>query len=233
MWLRLRNVEGKKVCLFLLLEISRPLSPPWEPQTTVSFLGTPNFLSTCLGIDSLMILKPGKIKSLTVSIVSPSICHEVMGPDAMILVFWILSCKPAFSLFSFTFIKRVFTSSLLSAMGFPYSSVGKESACIAGDCGSIPGSGSSPGEGIGYPLQHSWASLLVQMVKNLPAVWETWVGLLGWEDPLEKGKATHSSILAWRSPWVQSDITEWLWLSAIRVEILSVSLREVKCHTYS
>ena len=147
MWLRLRNVEGKKVCLFLLLEISRPLSPPWEPQTAISFLGTPNFLSTCLGIDSLMILKPGKIKSLTVSIVSPSICHEVMGPDAMILVFLILNFKPAFSLSSFTFIKR----SLLPLCFLP------------------------------------WASLIAQLVKNLPALQETVVRFLGLEVPLEKG----------------------------------------------
>ena len=54
------------------------------------------------------------------------------------------------------------------------------------------------GEGIGYPLQYSWASLVAQLVKNPPAMWETWVQSLGWEDPLEKGKATHSSILAWR-----------------------------------
>ena len=74
-------------------------------------------------------------------------------------------------------------------------SVGKESVCIAGDPGSIPGLGRSAGEGIGYPLQYSWASLVAQLVKNLPAVWETWVQSLGWEDPLEKGKATHSSIL--------------------------------------
>ena len=47
----------------------------------------------------------------------------------------------------------------------------------------------------------SWASLVAQLVKNLPAVWETWVRSLGWEDPLEKGKTTHSSILAWRIPW--------------------------------
>ena len=46
-----------------------------------------------------------------------------------------------------------------------------------------------------------WTSLVAQLVKNLPAVWETWVPSLGWEDPLEKGKATHSSILAWRIPW--------------------------------
>ena len=85
-------------------------------------------------------------------------------------------------------------------MGFPDSSVGKESACHAGDPGSIPGSGRSPGGGIGYPLQYSWASLVAQLVKNLLARQETWVRSLGWEDPLEKGKATHSSILAWRIP---------------------------------
>ena len=66
---------------------------------------------------------------------------------------------------------------------------------------SLPGSGRSAGEGIGYPLQYSWASLVILLVKNLSAMQETWVGSLGWEDPLEKGKATHSSILAWRIPW--------------------------------
>ena len=77
----------------------------------------------------------------------------------------------------------------------------KESACNAGDPGSIPGSGRSTGEGIGYPLQYSWASLVALLVKNLPAMWETWVRSLGQEDPLGKGKATYSSILAWRIPW--------------------------------
>ena len=84
---------------------------------------------------------------------------------------------------------------------FPDSSVGKKSTCNTGDPGSIPGSGRSAGEGIGYPLQYSWASLEAQLVKNLPAVWETWVRSLGWEDPLEEGTATHSSDLAWRIPW--------------------------------
>ena len=56
-------------------------------------------------------------------------------------------------------------------------------------------------EGIGYPLQYSWASLVAQLVKNPSAMWETWVWSLGWEDSLEKGKATRSSILAWRIPW--------------------------------
>ena len=85
--------------------------------------------------------------------------------------------------------------------GFPHSSVGKEFAWNAGEPGLIPGSGRSPGERTGYPLQYSWASLVTQLVKNLPAMWETWVRSLCWEDPLEKGKATHSSILAWRIPW--------------------------------
>ena len=85
-------------------------------------------------------------------------------------------------------------------LGFPGGSAGKESACNVGDLDSIPGLGRRPGKGIGYPLQYSWASVVAQLVKNLPAMWETWVGSLGWEDPLEKGKATHSSILAWRTP---------------------------------
>ena len=84
---------------------------------------------------------------------------------------------------------------------FPQSSAGKESACNAGDPGSIPVSGRSTGEGISYPLQSSWASLVAQLVKNLPAMWETRVWSLGWKDPLEKGKTTHSSSLAWRIPW--------------------------------
>ena len=86
-------------------------------------------------------------------------------------------------------------------MGFPGGSTGKEFACNAGVPSSIPGLGRSPGEGIVYPFQYSWASLVAQLVKNLPAVWETWVQPLGWEDPLEKGKATHSIILAWRILW--------------------------------
>ena len=79
-------------------------------------------------------------------------------------------------------------------------SSGKESTCNAGDPALIPESGRATGEGIGYPLQYSWASLLDQLVKNLPAMQETWVQSLGWEDHLEKGKATQSSILAWRIP---------------------------------
>ena len=70
----------------------------------------------------------------------------------------------------------------------------------------IPGLGRSAGEGIGSPLQYFWASLVAQLVKNPPAMQETWVQSLGWEDPLENGKATHSSILAWRIPWTMQSI---------------------------
>ena len=91
-------------------------------------------------------------------------------------------------------------------MGFPGGSDGKDSACSAGDLGLIPGLGRSSREGIGYPLQYSWGSLvaqlvIAQLVKNPPAMGETWVRSLGGEDPLEKGKATRSSILAWKVSW--------------------------------
>ena len=76
---------------------------------------------------------------------------------------------------------------LLKNEGFPGSSAGNESTCIAGDPSSIAGSGRCPRKGIGYPLQYFWISLVAQMVKNLPAMQETPVRFLGWEDPLEKG----------------------------------------------
>ena len=111
----------------------------------------------------------------------------------------------------------------LDKMDFLGSSVVKESTCNAGDPGLIPGSGRSAAEGMVYPLQFSWASLVVQLVKNLPATWETWVRSLGWEEPLEKGKATHSSILTREfhglySPLgcKESDMTERLSLSHVK-----------------
>ena len=89
--------------------------------------------------------------------------------------------------------------SLLFPSHFPDSSVGTESACNAGDPGDL-WVGKIPWRRERLPLQYSWASLMAQLVKNLLAMWETWVQPLGWEDALEKGKATHSSILAWRIP---------------------------------
>ena len=85
--------------------------------------------------------------------------------------------------------------------GFPSDSAVKNPPAMKETWVGIPGSGRSPGEGIGYPLPYSWASPVAQLVKNPPAVWETWVQSLGWEGPLEKGMATHSSILAWRILW--------------------------------
>ena len=74
------------------------------------------------------------------------------------------------------------------------------SACNAGDPSLIHGLGRSTGEGIGYSLQYSWASIMAQLVKNPPAMRETWVQVPGWEDSLENGKTTHSSILGGRIP---------------------------------
>ena len=88
-------------------------------------------------------------------------------------------------------------------LGFPGNSAGKESACNAGNPGSIPDSRRSLGDGIGYAHQYSWASLMAQQIKNLGAMQETqeaWARSLGWEDSLEEGMATHSNILAWRIP---------------------------------
>ena len=81
-------------------------------------------------------------------------------------------------------------------MGFPSSSAGKESTCNAGDPSLIPRARRPSGEGIGYLLQYSWVSLVAQTVKNLPAMQETWVQSLGWDNFLEEGMVTHTSILA-------------------------------------
>ena len=89
----------------------------------------------------------------------------------------------------------------IATSSVPGSSAGKESTHNAGEPCSIPGSGRSSGEGIVYPFQYSWASLVAQLIKNLPSVQETWVQSLRCEDPLEKPIATHSIILAWRILW--------------------------------
>ena len=105
-------------------------------------------------------------------------------------------------------------------MGFPHSSVGKESACNAGDPSLIPGLGRSPGEGIGYPLQYSWASLVAQPVKNPPVMWETWVdpwvGTIPWRrERLPTPVFWPGEFHELYSPWglKESDTTEWLSLS--------------------
>ena len=109
--------------------------------------------------------------------------------------------------------------------GFPDSSVGKESACNAGDPGLIPGSERSAGEGRSHPLWYSWASLVAQLVKNPHAMQDTWIRSLGWEDPLWQGKATHSSILAQRIPWTK--YSSWSCKESDKTERLSFSLSKL------
>ena len=99
----------------------------------------------------------------------------------------------------FSFLHFIYFPNLhILTKGFPHSSVGKESACNAGDPGSIPGLGRSAGEGIDYPFWYSWASL--------PSMWETWVRSLCWEDPLEKEIAPHPRILASRILWTMQSM---------------------------
>ena len=92
---------------------------------------------------------------------------------------------------------------LKKELGFPGSSAGKEPACNAGNPGSIPGSGRSPREGIGYPLQYSWASLVAQTVKNPPAMQETWVRSLGWEERWRRAWQPTPVFLPAESPWTE------------------------------
>ena len=114
----------------------------------------------------------------------------------------LILCRPLLLLSPIPPSIRVFSNESTLCMRWPkywsFSNVG--------DPGSIPGLGISPGEGIGYPLQYSWASLVAQLIKNLPAMGETWVQSLDWEDPLEKGIATHSSILAWKIPRTEEPV---------------------------
>ena len=109
---------GKTIALTRWTYVDKVMSLPFNMLSRMAIAFLPrskHLLISWLSHHSAVILKPNKIKSVTVSTVSPSICHEVLGPDTMVLVFWMLSFKPAFSLSSFTFIKRFF-SSLLSAI---------------------------------------------------------------------------------------------------------------------
>ena len=115
------RTTGKTIAMTRWTFVGKVMSLPFNmlSRLVITFLPrSKRLLISWLQSPSAVILEPPppQIKSVTVSIASPSICHEVMGPDAMILVFWMLSFKPTFSLSSFTFIKRLFNSSSLSAI---------------------------------------------------------------------------------------------------------------------
>ena len=147
-------------------------------------------------MDSMHCPERKKVSSRSLTEFSHSGHSKLPSPSSEAM--WVLTCT--FASIELAVILRPW-GLLVATWGFPSSSAGEESACNGEDPGSIPGSGRSAGEGIGYPLKSSWASLMAQLVKNLPAMQETWVISWGWEDPLEKRMATHSSILAWRIPW--------------------------------
>ena len=158
--------------VFLVLRL-----PDSTELTLLDFLGLQ--LADCRSWDFTSIMAwTNSLWKISISPLPPTLSIDNL---LLVLFLWRIQTKP---------IRQYFSDS----------SVGKESACNVGDPGSIPGLGRSTGEGIGYPLQYSWASLVTQLIKNPPAMWETWVQSLGWGDPLEKGKATHCSILNWRIP---------------------------------
>ena len=112
-----------------------------------------------------------------------------------------------------------------SFMGFPGSSAGKESACNAGDSGTIHGLGKSPQEGIGYPLQYSYTSLVAQLVKNLPALQETWVWSLGWKIPRRRERLPTpvfwpGEFSGLYSPWGHRELDTSEWLHFILISII-------------
>ena len=135
---------------------------------------------------------------------------------------WWLFCE------YFTIYMMLIQFSMSTTMGFPVSAAGKESACSARDPGSIPGLGRSSGEGIGYPLQYFWASLMAQLVRNLPAMRETWVRSLGWEDPLEKGKGyplQYSGLENSMDCIIHGVAKNWMWLSDFHFQIYNCIMK--------
>ena len=139
---------------------------------------------------STVILEPKKIKSVTVSTLSPIICHEVMGLDVMIFVFWMLSFEPTFSHFLSPSSRDFLVPLGCKPLEWYHVHI----------WGCWYFSWQSWFQVVTHP---SWHSLVAQRLKHLPAMRETWFRSLGWEDPLEKEMATHSSILAWRIPWME------------------------------
>ena len=166
-----------------------------------------HLLISWLQSPSAVILKPQKIKSDTVSTVSPSICHEVMGPDAMIFIFWMLSFKPTFSPSTFTFIKRLFSSSSFSAIRVVSSAYLRWLIFLQAIL--IPAYVSSSQAIL---MMYSEYKLNKQGDNIQP--WRTLrlsIGLFFFFflltycysiTTLEEGMTTHSNVLAWRIPWI-------------------------------
>ena len=159
-------------------------------------------------MDSMHCPERKKVSSRSLTEFSQSGHSKLPSPSSEAM--WVLTCT--FASIELAVILRPW-GLLVATWGFPSSSAGEESACNGGDPGSIPGSGRSAGEGIGYPLKSSWASLVAQLVKNLPAMQETWIRSLGWGDTLEKGKVP--TPVFWPgefhglySPWGHKDQTQ-------------------------
>ena len=125
----------------------------------------------------------------------------IQEPHLKVLTRWLLPLKPQVRGLGWSECEYIWGSFFSFPGGFPHNSVGKESACNAGDPGSTPGSGRSPREGIGYPLQYCWASLVAHLVKNLTTMWETsvspWVGKIPWR----RERLPTPVFWAWRIPW--------------------------------
>ena len=176
---------------------------------------------------SAVVLEPKELKSVTVSIVSPSICYEVMGPDAMILVFWMLSFKPTFSLSCFTFIKRLFSSSSLT--DFPGGSDGKVSSYNEGDLGSIPGSGRSPGKEMAtHSITLAWRIPWMEEPGRLQSMglqrvghdWATSLHFL-WIYPAENLNEAEKSVTMFKFGWFSHTPPGLTW-SIFKIQPLTV-----------
>ena len=133
-----------------------------------------------------------RILHFTLSILVRTLCRDAASYcyDFLIIIF----------IYLFIWLCQVFSCSMRTLRASLVAQLVKSPPAMQETTGLTPGLGRSPGEGIDYPLQYSWVSLVAQTVKIPPAVWETWIQSMSWEDPLEKGMATLSSILAWRIP---------------------------------
>ena len=143
------------------------------------------------------LLLPPQLEESIFAIISHCFClfllNFIPGPGQL--------CSPGIFL-AFGEHHLTYASQVALPLSFPHSSIGKESTCNAGDPSSIPGLGRSPWRRDRLPTP-VFLGFPCQLVKNLPAMLETWVLSLGWEDTQEKGMATHSSILAWRIPFTE------------------------------